>query len=264
MKEFIIDIDKEKIAIPVEETMRYMGAGRSSDPALLKLAKEAGQEVFSVMEPKAAFSEYELSEGGLRGNEPSDGVNAALKELTDSSSDLRKHIEGCKRLYIFAATLGIPVDLTISRASLLRPSMALALDAAGSAAIEEVSDEACRSLENRLSEELGTSVRLTKRYSPGYGDLALSAQSCLFRLLSADKLIGLKLTESLLMVPGKSVSAVIGMKEYSEGQTKGISSESNYTLGSIKRQAPLGEHKCESCSKRDCEYRLRPYEGESE
>jgi cobalamin-dependent methionine synthase I len=55
--------------------------------------------------------------------------------------------------------------------------------------------------------------RLVSRYSPGYGDLPLEMQREIIRALDCGRTIGVTLTESLLMQPSKSVTAVIGMKE---------------------------------------------------
>ena len=54
---------------------------------------------------------------------------------------------------------------------------------------------------------------LVSRYSPGYGDLPLETQTAVFKALDCERTIGVTLTESLLMRPSKSVTAVIGMKE---------------------------------------------------
>jgi cobalamin-dependent methionine synthase I len=51
------------------------------------------------------------------------------------------------------------------------------------------------------------------RYSPGYGDLSLSFQPVLLNELNAAKLLGITLTDSYLMIPRKSISAIIGVKE---------------------------------------------------
>ena len=54
---------------------------------------------------------------------------------------------------------------------------------------------------------------LVSRYSPGYGDFPLTAQRELLSLLDAPRKVGVSLTDTLLMVPSKSVSAIIGVKE---------------------------------------------------
>ena len=52
---------------------------------------------------------------------------------------------------------------------------------------------------------------LTKPDCPGYGDLSLNYQKDIIEFLQAKKNIGVSLTESLMMVPVKSVTAIIGI-----------------------------------------------------
>ena len=51
---------------------------------------------------------------------------------------------------------------------------------------------------------------LRMRYSPGYGDLPLEAQRPLLAALDAARQAGITLSSALLMMPSKSVSAIIG------------------------------------------------------
>ena len=49
------------------------------------------------------------------------------------------------------------------------------------------------------------------RFSPGYGDCPLSAQRSIVNALNATRLIGLTVTPTSLLMPTKSVTAVIGL-----------------------------------------------------
>ena len=49
------------------------------------------------------------------------------------------------------------------------------------------------------------------RFSPGYGDCPLSAQRSIVDALNATRLIGLTVTPTSLLMPTKSVTAVIGL-----------------------------------------------------
>ena len=51
------------------------------------------------------------------------------------------------------------------------------------------------------------------RFSPGYGDLPLDLQKDISRILNMPKEIGVSLTQTLLMTPSKSVTALIGLSE---------------------------------------------------
>ena len=68
------------------------------------------------------------------------------------------------------------------------------------------------SIEDDIRAELAPGESLVARYSPGYADFPLAAQRELLALLDAPRKVGVSLTDSLLMVPSKSVSAVIGVK----------------------------------------------------
>ena len=52
---------------------------------------------------------------------------------------------------------------------------------------------------------------LTDRFSPGYGDFPLAQQAEIFRVLDISRRIGVTLTDSGLMVPQKTVTAVLGL-----------------------------------------------------
>ena len=67
--------------------------------------------------------------------------------------------------------------------------------------------------EDEIRRELAEGETLVPRYSPGFGDFPLSAQREILSVLDAARAIGVSLTDTLLMVPSKSVSAVIGVKE---------------------------------------------------
>jgi cobalamin-dependent methionine synthase I len=61
----------------------------------------------------------------------------------------------------------------------------------------------------RETEKDGLFIR--PRYSPGYGDLSLTVQTDISRILNMPKEIGVSLTDTLLMTPSKSVTALIGV-----------------------------------------------------
>ena len=107
---------------------------------------------------------------------------------------------------------------------------ALLYDALASAAIEQVCDAAAGELHRALPE-----LYQTWRFSPGYGDFPLEVQPMLLAVLDAPKRIGLCATDSLLLTPTKSVTALIGLSE---------------------TEPPKRLRGCATCSMRDrCAYR---------
>ena len=121
--------------------------------------------------------------------------------LTLRSESLCRALSGCRSAVLFCATAGAAIDRRIA-ANRLRPSEQTLWDAAGTAAVEELCDRFCASLKTARP-----------RFSPGYGDLPLSCQRELLRLTDAQRLLGVGLTEALLMTPSKSVTAIVGLEE---------------------------------------------------
>ncbi len=78
----------------------------------------------------------------------------------------------------------------------------LILDALGSEAAEEVAIQSDRILAENARE---MNLWPSKRFSPGYGKWDIKEQRFIFRMLPAAD-IGVRLTESCMMVPRKSVS----------------------------------------------------------
>lgn len=125
-----------------------------------------------------------------------------------ASRNLRRHLDGCGAILLFACTAGAETDRRIARAKIKSPVRALLMNAIGAQQVEGGCDRLCELLAREYPERI-----LTKRFSPGYGDLPLSMQKDVFAALDCERTIGVTLTESLLMQPSKSVTAIIGMKE---------------------------------------------------
>ncbi len=122
--------------------------------------------------------------------------------------DIRLLLRDSAHVVLLAATLGTEVEQLIRRTAAKSMADAVILDAAGSAAIENVCDNFCADLERELAP-----CYLTERFSPGYGDMPLSDQRPFFDALSVSRRIGVTLTESCLMIPQKSVTALIGVSD---------------------------------------------------
>lgn len=122
-----------------------------------------------------------------------------LGDLRIPSQLLADTLAGCDTAVIFAATVGHGIDRLIARYSRLSPARAVMLQALGTERVECLCDGFC------------ADTPLTRRVSPGYGDVALSVQTALCRLLDTPRQIGVTLSDSLLMRPTKSVTAIAGI-----------------------------------------------------
>lgn len=150
------------------------------------------------------------------------------------SESLRRNLEGCSKAVLFGATLGAEVDYLIRRFTVLDMSRAVIIQAAAAAMIESF----CNLENERLDREYRKKgYFLRPRFSPGYGDFSLEYQRRFFEALELEKRAGITLTDSLLMMPSKSVTALIGM--------------SRETFPTARAE----ERRCGFCEKRDCLYR---------
>lgn len=182
------------------EVLRYMRTNsKTKDEKILALVDEAIERTEKGVKPKTLLRVFDCSVG-----ESSVEVGGYAFE----SKRLADNLRGCSRVALFGATLGIEADRMISSASKDNLALAMALQAAAAAKIEEV----CDSLEDELKEQY--KVCLRQRYSPGYFDLDISEQKKVFALLDLTKRIGITLTDSFEMLPTKSVTAFIGMMNY--------------------------------------------------
>ena len=86
---------------------------------------------------------------------------------------------------------------------------ALLMDALANTAIEQVCDKA----EQRIQETMPNRY-FTWRFSPGYGDFPISEQPNLLAHLNAARQVGIITTETYLMNPRKSVSAIFGCAQH--------------------------------------------------
>lgn len=136
-----------------------------------------------------------------------DGDTLDLGFAKTDSRDLKKHLEGCGEILLFACTAGAETDRRIARAKLLSPAMGLLMHAIGAQQVEGGCDRLCARLAQQFPDR-----QLTDRFSPGYGDLTLEMQRDVMAALDCGRTVGITLTDSLLMTPSKSVTAIIGMK----------------------------------------------------
>ena len=102
-------------------------------------------------------------------------------------------------------TIGAEFDAWQRRLSVTSAADALLSQQIGLDAVEKVMDD----LESKVKDEVeGEGLKLLPRKSPGYGDLPLELSREIINCLDATKKIGVSITESNLLVPSKSVTAI--------------------------------------------------------
>ncbi len=123
-------------------------------------------------------------------------------------NDIARHLAGAVEVVLLAVTLGHEVDRELRRLSFVDPLGQVLLDAAATWMVEREVDRA--EAQVRL-DAAGRGLFCSWRFSPGYGDLPLDVQGSLLAVLNAQRRLGITLTASNLMVPTKSVTAIVGV-----------------------------------------------------
>lgn len=202
------------------EILLYLGyRGQEYSDDLKEQIKRCEAEVLAAASPRLIWRRLPVN-------------GADFTALSLEGNDIGELLTGCREAVLMAVTLGQGIDRLLAKNSVSNMADAVIMDACASAAIENAADNFEADLRREVEAE---GSYLTDRFSPGYGDLTLSAQKKLCAALDTERKIGLSLSPSLLMIPGKSVTAVLGISD---------------TPKSLRKKG------CESCSLfRSCMYR---------
>lgn len=185
--------------IPVREALHYMGwRGTPVEPELLEQIQTLIGQVEREVQPHAVMRRFGMDEDGcLSGT-----------AMIPQGGDVRRMLSGCHEAVLLAATLGAGSERMLLKAQAKGSAEAVLLDAVLSAAIEAVCDAQEAALRGQLACD---GLYLTDRFSPGYGDMPLAQTREICAVLSADKTIGLTVSQSGIMIPRKSVTAIMGV-----------------------------------------------------
>ena len=207
-----------------KEAVRYLGYGRNAaDEKTFALIEDAFAELERTVSPKSVWRIFDLEQ-------TVDGKNI-IGNMEIESNSLTRNLKGCVKAVLFGATLGAGTDRLIARISLSDMAKAVVIQSCAAVLLEEYCDERQVAIGEELEAE---GLFLRPRFSPGYGDFDITYQQPLMRMLDCAKTIGLTMTDSFMMTPAKSVTALIGASP-------------------VKERCPVAG--CEACGKTDCEYR---------
>ncbi len=211
------------------EIYRYLGyGGKVPDETVLQMTEEVLRELIRVIQPKNLYQSYACS---VQGDEIRLWNEVQTDPVILHSRKLAENLAQCGKVVLMAATLGIEADKLLQRYEIMNMAKASAAQACGAACIEAYCNLLQEDIRRRAQDE---ELYLRPRFSPGYGDFPLEAQKIIFDCLQCTKRLGLTLTDSLLMYPTKSVTALIGLTKNKQG---------------------CHIAKCSTCENRGCEFR---------
>ena len=185
-----------------QAALRALGYGDApADGQTLEKLETAAAQLEKAATPRWIYKPFVLLPGcSLQG-----------AGLVLQGSSVQKHLAGCGGCLLLALTLGDGVERLVRAAEAADMPAAVLLDALASALVEQYADAA----ENTLRADMQRQGQyLTSRFSPGYGDLPIGHQREILHLLDAHRAIGLSVSPSGIMLPRKSITAVLGVADH--------------------------------------------------
>lgn len=226
-------IENIKLKIDEEEVLRYQGCYSNNlknvNPIIIKLTQKEIEQAYSLIETKGIYDFVKVKQIRIDSGELilTNGLSLNVNNrMLDSLEEIDYIIFGI-------VTIGHRLEDKVSEYFNSKDApRALALDAAGTVSVRYL-----RSYISDLIYKKAGEKRLysTKYFSPGEEGWAIDQQKNIFQIIPADK-IGVKMTDSYMMVPQKSLSFVAG-------------------IGMNPKIATRKEHSCKTCKAINCQFR---------
>ena len=195
------------------------------DDQIQEIIDNCEKELLNSITPAYYYSIFNIN------HEPNK-VTLENCNLSLIGEDISNHLKDCDKAILFCATLSHGPDKLIRINQVRDMTKSIIIDALASAAIEQICDLIQEEIKERFP-----SLYQTWRFSPGYGDLPLDIQKEFINVLSATKRAGISSTNTNMLIPSKSVTAIIGLSE---------------------NIIPKQKRGCQVCSLREtCVYRLK-------
>ncbi len=191
-----IDIDKQEILSNIGYSDEYQPSAR-----IASLVNDYVENYHDLIASSYSYN--------IRDVESVTGARVNIGDsITLESKVIARLLKRCEKVAVFTLTIGNHLEEMV--AHLAENGLVLqatVLDAIGSGATEKLADY----VDDRIKRMAKIEGLVTsQRFSPGYCDWEVSQQKMVFKALNGDT-AGIRLTESLLMVPRKSVSGIIGI-----------------------------------------------------
>lgn len=206
-------------AIDINETRRYAGLNKADFPG--RLLEDACLEAQMLAQAKGVWQLYDYDKCTNR--------IITEKNFYLNGEKIATYLKEADKIAVLAVTIGEKLEQAVTEHfSQGNYAYAVLLDAAGTTAVEMAADQLSKTIRQHAN-KLGYTTEA--RFSPGYGDWDIIAQPAVLDLAQGQE-AGIRVTESCMLVPRKSVTAVIGFIPH--------------------RQAVHRQNQCSSCSQQHC------------
>ncbi|MGB5933331.1 MAG: hypothetical protein WBH57_09730 [Anaerolineae bacterium] len=197
--EIVLDLE---LQLESSRVLQALGVPPGRKEKRLELVEELLPRGRELVEPVILYDLFPVEEV-----HPGEVV---LEEVRLRSKGLAKLWGQAQEVALILCTIGPALDEQVSAYFVASdPLSGLVLDAIGTAALEELAEEACRLIAEVAK---GKGWEASAPLSPGNLDWGLEEQRVFFDLLPAEG-IGLRLKESYQMTPLKSLSLAMGLGE---------------------------------------------------
>lgn len=208
-QQHVIDL---KIDLPLREVLRGMGCKGGKAPGHIAAAAERLlEEVRPLIHPRAVYRVCQVA--GMTDTE------LRLAGCPSFHGPIAGFLKPSRRVAVCVVTIGnVTHELGQRKIEKGEIFEGYALHGIGAAAADLASDALADYLRKH---EAGPGEDVTPPFSPGYCGLALEAQKTLFSIVDGAA-IGVKLWDTCIMEPVKSVSALIGIGPAEEIVERGV------------------------------------------
>lgn len=184
------------------EVLRYMGyANQTLTPELDIMTDNIITECETLAQPKFVYGYFDTEF-------ISDGIALANTDVVLKGEDIIEHLRGSSYCAVMAITIGIEPEKRLTALEKTSMTEAVIMDNAANAYAESLADY----VENIIASEAEKKgMFVNYRYSPGYGDFSVETQKELVSLLNCNTRIGLTVTQNSILIPRKSITAVVGV-----------------------------------------------------
>lgn len=194
-------IDERKILralrIPKINTLKEIPEEHISDGI-----NKAIESAYSLIKGKACYRTFRIKE--VTDNR----IAISESDRLFYGNNMVRLLKDCDYATLLVCTIGNDLDKKVEELEQTSLADAYYLDRVGAWMADYMAEEAGRRVEAEIAKN---GYNPTFRYAAGYGDWGLAAQTEIMRLTEANR-IGVSVTETFIMVPRFSVSAVIGWK----------------------------------------------------
>lgn len=208
--------------INIKEMLRYAGLNKSQQFSE-DLIRWACDEARVLIKPQAIWQKYQYAAGSM----------GEWQQTALIGKGIVRHLQNSTEAVIMAVSIGQQLEQAVSRYFQQGEyTRGLLLDAAGTTAVETAADSVNQLIREQAAKN---GMTITSRFSPGYGDWDITVQPEIVSLAKGEQ-IGITVTESCMLIPRKSITAVIGLQPDKP----------------LSICLPADSNNCEACTKTNC------------